>query len=199
MPLLPLETFVYPEDLLGELSTTAEPKDAWWVLHTKPRAEKALARRLLQRQVAFFLPQSKRQWRHRGRLQCSHMPLFPGYLFVQAERGDLGKCWESNLIARILQVEDQKRLQDDLRRVYYLMNSGLPLTPEDQLKPGALVEITCGALAGLEGRVLQRGKQLKLIIEVQFLQRGVSVEVESWMIQSKNDRPALQSCQGRDG
>ena len=60
------------------------------------------------------------------------------------------------------------------------------LTPEERLKPGALVEITSGPLAGLEGKVIRRGKQLKFIVEVQFLQSGVSVEIESWMIEPKS-------------
>jgi hypothetical protein len=36
--------------------------------------------------------------------------------------------------------------------------------------------------------VIRRGKHLKLIIEVQMLRRAVSVEVESWMLQSCTER-----------
>ena len=39
-------------------------------------------------------------------------------------------------------------------------------------------------MAGLTGKVLRRGKDLHFFIEVQFLQRGVSVEIESWMFQA---------------
>ena len=63
------------------------------------------------------------------------------------------------------------------------MASGVPLAAEGRLEPGTLVEITSGPLAGIEGKVLRRGKQLKFFIEVQFLQQGVSVEIEGWMIQ----------------
>ena len=37
--------------------------------------------------------------------------------------------------------------------------------------------------AGLEGKILHRGKKLHFFIEVQLLQQGVSVEIESWMFQ----------------
>jgi transcriptional antiterminator RfaH len=202
VPLLPLETFVFPELLLSDRQD--EPPSLgpdvagtgvgvlWWVLHTRPRAEKALARKLLQREVPYFLPLNKRQWRHNGRLHSSYNPLFPGYVFVRGEHGAISTTWETNLIARILRVDDQEQLQVDLRRIYYLITSGLPLSSEDRLTPGTWVEITCGALAGLEGRVLRRGRQLKLIIEVQFLQQGVSVEVESWMIQAKSEHLRLE-------
>ena len=76
---------------------------------------------------------------------------------------------------------------DDSNDNQGLIATDAPLTPEDRLKPGALVEITSGPLAGLEGKVLRRGKQLKFIVEVQFLQSGVSVEIESWMIEPKDN------------
>jgi hypothetical protein len=35
----------------------------------------------------------------------------------------------------------------------------------------------------MAGKILRRGKQLRFVVEVQLLQQGVSVELESWMIQ----------------
>jgi transcriptional antiterminator RfaH len=189
MPLLPLEPFVFPEDLLeqAEQPVTEEGPAPWWVLHTRPRAEKSLARRLLRNSTPFFLPLCKRKWRHRGRLLCSYVPLFPGYVFLRADSQLVFKTLETNLVARVLDVPDQAQLHGDLTRVYCLIASDAPLTPEERLKPGALVEITSGPLAGLEGKVLRKGKQLKFIVEVHFLQSGVSVEIESWMIEPKSN------------
>lgn len=183
MPLLPLEPFLFPDELLNQPAPGDEEPERWWVLHTRPRAEKALARKLLRRNVPFFLPLHRRQWRSRGRLLSSYMPLFPGYLFVRGDAGTAHRALETNLIARILSVGDQARLHTDLGRIHRLIAAGAPLTPEDRLSPGTPVAITRGSLAGLEGTILRRGKDLKLVIEVEFLQRGVSVEVESWMIE----------------
>jgi transcriptional antiterminator RfaH len=188
MPLLPLEPFVSPATLLvdGPPDGAAEgPR--WWVLHTRPRTEKSLARQCLRRGLAFFLPLHKHQWRNRGRLLCSHVPLFPGYLFLCGDGSGRLAALETNLVARCLPVEDQARLHADLARVHRLIVSDAPLTPEERLQPGDLVEIVAGPLAGLQGKVLRRGKQLKLLVEVEFLQRGVSAEIESWML-----RPATQ-------
>jgi transcriptional antiterminator RfaH len=187
MPLLPLEPFVYPEDLLEQPVALPDATARWWVLHTRPRAEKSLARRLLRTPTPFFLPLRKRQWRHRGRLLCSYVPLFPGYVFLHSDSQSVFKTLETNMVARVLQVPDQTQLHGDLARVYCLIATDAPLTPEERLKPGALVEITSGPLAGLEGKVIRRGKQLKFIVEVQFLQSGVSVEIESWMIEPKSN------------
>ena len=45
------------------------------------------------------------------------------------------------------------------------------------------MEVVKGPFAGLAGKVLRRGKQLRFVVDVQFLRRAVSVELESWMIQ----------------
>jgi transcriptional antiterminator RfaH len=178
-----LEPFVFPDGLLTGPVVDLDPAGRWLVLHTRPRSEKALARRLLNRGVSFFLPLYQRKWRSRGRMQCSHLPLFPGYLFLHGDEGARLHALETNLVARWLPVPDQARLHHDLARVYRLIVAEAPLTPEDHLLPGTPVEIIQGPLAGLEGTVIRRGKQLKVFVEVQFLQRGVSVEVESWMLQ----------------
>jgi transcriptional antiterminator RfaH len=192
MPLLPLEPFVFPAHLLT--APAADGSDLqWWVLHTRPRAEKTLARKLLRQSIAFFLPVQKRQWRHRGRLQCSYVPLFPGYVFLHGDRHALLRAVATNLVVKVLTVEQQSQLHTDLGRIYYLIATGAPLTPEDQLQPGTVVEITRGPLTGLQGKILRRGKQLRFIVEVQFLERGVSVEIESGMIQPHHQSPAPQT------
>ncbi len=89
---------------------------------------------------------------------------------------------ETNLVVRCLSVSDSPQLHHDLARVHQLILSDAPLTPEERLQPGSPIEIIAGPLTGLQGKVLRRGKQLKLLVEVEFLQQGVSAEIESWMI-----------------
>src|SRR5262249_43368884 len=146
----------------------------WSVVHTRPRAEKALARHLLARGVGYFLPQYQRQWRNKGRLFQSQLPLFPGYLFLCGNTEARLHALATNLMARWLPNRDKEELHDDLIRIHELIVKGAPLTPEAKLTPGTRVGITRGRLAGLEGKVLRRGKHLKFLVEVQFLQQGVS-------------------------
>jgi transcription antitermination factor NusG len=183
MPLLPLEPFVHPDDLLENPNYLGENQSRWWVLHTRPRTEKALARRLLKRGNSFYLPLYQRQWRSRSRAFRSYVPLFPGYIMLQGDNQARLQALETNLVVRVLPVEGQEQLQADLTRIYRMIAAGVSLEPEEQLLPGTPVEIISGPLTGFSGKVLRRGKQLKFFVEVQFLQRGVSVEIESWMIQ----------------
>ncbi|MBI3411554.1 MAG: UpxY family transcription antiterminator [Planctomycetes bacterium] len=180
MPLLGLEPFIHPQDLL---SAPVEGREgSWLALHTRPRAEKTLARKLLAGDVPFFLPLYKRQWRNRGRLFCSHLPLFPSYVFLHGDGDARLQALETNLVAQVLTVSDQRQLSDDLRRIFQVVESGLDLTREERLPPGTPVEIIKGPLAGSCGKVLRHGAKLRLVVEVQFLNQGVSVDIESWML-----------------
>ena len=81
----------------------------------------------------------------------------------------------------LTQTPDQRQLQADLPRVYYLIAAGVPPAPEERLQTGSPVEITGEPLAELEGKVLPHGKQLKSDVQVPFLRQGLSVEIESWI------------------
>jgi transcriptional antiterminator RfaH len=184
MPILPSEPFVFPEDLLTAPVQPTDGESRWWVLHTRPRAEKALARKALGQRLPYFLPLYERHWRNGGRSFRSNLPLFPGYVFLFGDVETRLRALETNLVANCLPVPDQERFQQDMHRVYRLMSSGAPISPEARLEPGMRVGIISGPLAGLEGTFLRRGPRQKFYVEVQFLQAGVSAEVEDWMIQA---------------
>ena len=60
-------------------------KAGWYVMYTKPRHEKAVARRLTELNINGYLPVTKtlRTWCDRKRF--IEMPLFPSYVFVQLQ------------------------------------------------------------------------------------------------------------------
>jgi len=155
----------------------------WWVLHVKPRAEKALARKCLNRQISFFLPQSLRPHRGPGRGKDSYLPLFPGYLFLFGPEGDRLKALETNLVVNVLSVPNQKELFEDLKRIHRVIESGLTIYPEKRLEPGMPVAINHGPLAGMQGIVHRRKNKMTLILKVSFLQQMASVELDDWMVE----------------
>ena len=197
MPLLSAEPSLFPDTLFSGDGSCPEVVPDWLVLYTRARAEKALARSLLARRVGFFLPLHERRWHSpSGRTRCSYLPLFPGYVFLHGATEARLHALETGLVSRYLSVVDQVALHRDLVRVYRLICSGAPLLPEERLEPGSLVEIVYGSLAGLQGKVIRRGKQLRLIVEVELLQRGVSVEIDSHMVQPVR-KPPGPACLAR--
>jgi transcriptional antiterminator RfaH len=183
-----MEKPIFPDSLLDLQSSSASPGN-WWVLHTKPRAEKTLARQLLHHSISFFLPVYSKRGRHRNQPTVSYLPLFPGYVFLNGDDTARREALQTNYVVRTIEVLEHERLFHDLARIYQLMVSGVPMAPEDRLQPGQWVEITSGPLKGMEGKLLRRGTRDQLIVEVNFLQRGASVEVDGWAIRALDTAP----------
>lgn len=182
MPRLQLEPYLQPTDLFERPRSDAVPTSFWWAMYTKPRAEKAFVRRFRDTGGSFFLPLYPHRSIQRGRVQTSFLPLFPGYVFIYGNETDRLGALKTNFIVQTLDVTAQEQLHQDLANVHRLMQAGAGLSPEDRIEPGMIVEITQGSLRGMEGRVIRRENRLKFLVEVRLLKRGVSVEIESWMI-----------------
>src|SRR5262249_7373484 len=104
MPILPAEPFVYPDGLFQQPEHSAAPDSRWWVLHTRPRAEKSLSRVALRENVPFFLPLQVHRWRNKGRLFKCTVPLFPGYIFIHADDDGRMKLQGTGSVANMLPV-----------------------------------------------------------------------------------------------
>jgi len=182
MPVLCLEPMVWPESLLDS-RIDGHFGEQWWVLHVKPRAEKSLARKCFARQTRYFLPQYRHQHGGQGRTKDSYLPLFPGYLFLYGTERERLMALETNLVVNVLSVPNQSELFDDLKRINQVIESGLPILPEERLQPGMPVAIVDGPLAGLQGTVIRRKNKMTLTLKVSFLQQGASVEMDSWMVE----------------
>lgn len=181
MPILAAEPSIFPTNLLA----TCEPEVAglrWWVLHTRPRAEKALARRLFNKQVAFYLPVFEQNRHSHGRAQA-RLPLFPGYLFLHGPHEALHTALETRCVANCLEVADQDQLVANLCDLQRLIESGGPFSRETHIQPGTRVRINRGPLRGIEGTVTRSGKSLRFVVRVQFLQAGAAVEVDPSMVE----------------
>ena len=155
----------------------------WRVIYTKARQEKALARDLLQFEVPFYLPLVPKDNLIRGRRIRSHIPVFVGYLFLFSSDEERIQALTTNRVSRTLEVEDQEQLFKDLAQLRQLIATDAPLTIERRLMPGRRVRVKSGAMAGLEGTVISRRGHSRLLVAVNFLQRGASVAIEDYMLE----------------
>jgi transcriptional antiterminator RfaH len=183
MPLLPPEPNLFPDDLFaGPPAEVPDLGRVWWVLHTKPRQEKSLARQLLRARLPFYLPVVSRRCLVRQRILQSHVPLFAGYVFLLADRSERLNALTTGRIVRTLEVFDQQGLWHDLGQVYRLIASGAPVTPEARLAPGTPVVIRTGPLAGLRGRILRTASGQRFVVQVDFIQQGASVLLDDFCL-----------------
>jgi transcriptional antiterminator RfaH len=185
MPILAAETAVSPTTLLD--LDVPPPAGCWWVMHTRPRQEKALARQLTGQGISFYLPLISKRTRIRNKVLAAQLPLFPGYLFLHAEHEQLLKAYASRRVVRHMHVANQQQLWQDLRQVHRLIASGLPVAPELALVPGKKVVITSGPLVGLRGVIARSVSGHRFIVQVDFIQRGASVLMDDHMLECARD------------
>lgn len=183
MPILSAEPDRFPADLFDAAAAgPAAGGRVWWVLHTRPRQEKSLARHLHAGGVPFFLPTVSRRARIRGRVLTSRLPLFTGYVFLHADATGRLAALTSNRVARCLAVPDQRRFWNDLCQVERLLASGAPVTPEERLVVGSPVEITSGPLVGLSGVIVRSATGRRFVVRVDFIQQGASVLIDDFAL-----------------
>ena len=155
----------------------------WFVAHTKPRQEKALAWDVLGSGGRYFLPMYEVTRRSRGRSWKSLLPLFPGYVFLCGNDEDRTRALKTNRIANIIQVVDQARLVTELSAIHRLVASKLAIDPYPRLHKGAGCRIRRGPLAGLEGHVERRRGRTRFVVNVTILGQGAMVEIDGDLIE----------------
>ncbi len=173
----------YPEQLLEEL-LPKPPERQWWALHTKPRQEKCLARELFVQCIPYYLPLVKCTNCYHGRRVSSYKPLFTSYLFLFGTEQERVEALKTNRVVQNLRVHDHELLVRNLKHLKQLIRSGAPLTVENRLTSGNRVRIKSGSMAGLEGVVLKRHGETRLLVSVDFLQKGASVAIDDFQVES---------------
>ena len=151
----------------------------WWVAHTKPRMEKALGRELHARGIAFYLPLrvNATYSQSSGRRSHALVPVFPGYVFFNADEKTRYIAMRTSRIANVLPVTDQTELVGELRDVQRVLLAGSTFAVENAIQTGQHVRVDQGPLRGLEGIVVRRLNSLRLAINVRMLSQAVLVEV----------------------
>jgi len=179
MPILSPEPAIHPSSLFDEGIPDSFLADRrWFVLHTRPRQEKCLVRRLVEQNVPCFLPLGRHRLQVAGRIMYSHTPLFPGYVFLLGGQEERVAALATHRVVRSLEVSDQQSLWRDLRQVYRLIASGTQVCSEQEFTPGTLVEITSGPFMGMRGTFVRSIAGNRFVVLVDFIHRGASVTLE---------------------
>lgn len=183
---------VFPADLLcrpplldsGDSGdATVERVEGWWLVHTLPRQEKALANALYARDIAYYLPLVTRKSLSRGRTRVAQVTLFPGYVFVCGTEDDRLGVLKTNRVLTVRPAPDGERLRQDLRRFFELISTGAPLLPEARLVAGERVRVKAGPFRDQEGIVIRRNGKTRLLIAIDYLQQGASLEVDDCLLE----------------
>jgi transcription antitermination factor NusG len=170
-------------------SATAVGQNAenWYAVLTRARHEKAAACRLGERGVTTFLPTVTEVHRWNDRKKTVELPLFSCYLFVKLMPGNEER-------QRVLRTDSVLGLvgtqglgtpipNEQIDAIRTLVSEQLPCCSHPFLKTGQRVRIRGGALEGIEGILLSRNGDRRLIISVDAMQRSLAIQVEGYDVE----------------
>jgi transcription antitermination factor NusG len=179
---------LFPPNLLSSheslsLPATGSDRSGWWLAHTRPRQEKAAAADFFAWSVPFYLPLLARTSVSRGRPRLAREPLFPGYVFVFGSEEDRLTALKTNRLLTVQYVPDGEQLREELSQFAELIAAGARLTRESRLVAGERVRIKAGPFRDIEGVILRRNGKTELLVAIDFLRQGASLEVDECMLE----------------
>jgi transcription antitermination factor NusG len=177
-----------------QCDTVTEPKNLevsdpaqWFAIHTRSRHEKKVAEELTQRGIANFLPVARQVRRWSDRKKIVDFPLFSCYVFVQivpTPAARVSVLSSYGVLGFVGPHQGTPISAEQIESIRTLVLNDVHLTPESYIRIGQRVRIRGGALDGVEGVLSGAGKDRKLIVSVDTIQRSISVALEGYEVEA---------------
>ncbi|HTF67073.1 MAG TPA: UpxY family transcription antiterminator [Edaphobacter sp.] len=171
----------------------------WWALYTRHQHERAVADMLSAKGFEVFLPlyESIRRWKDRQKLLS--LPLFPCYVFV---RGGLNRRLQvitTPGVHMILSRGEHVAVipENEIQAIRRTVEGPYRMEPHPFLRCGDRVRVTRGSLQGVEGILIRKKNQCRLVLSVDMLAKSVAVEISATDVESLTER--VQPPQHLDG
>ena len=174
MPILPSKE----SKALSQITYYQSPSRGWFALYTSSRREKHVARLLDERQIENFLPlyQADRHWKKSSPVTLE-LPLFPNYVFVRAgQKASLLSV--PGVVSIVGSGREPWPLPDHEIEAFRSAVDVCKLEPHSLFAVGESVRIKNGALAGMQGVLLRKKSNLRVVLTVEVIMSSVSAEVD---------------------
>lgn len=152
----------------------------WYVLFVRSNQEKRVADALRGRDVEHFLPcyKSVRQWKDRR--VTLEVPLFPGYVFLRLPLVDRAKALTvSNVVSIVGTRNEPSAISDEEIAWIKLGIEHGKAEPYPYLKLGQRVVVTEGVMCGMEGILVRKRNNTRVVVSLDSIMRAFVVEVDA--------------------
>lgn len=158
--------------------TSAAP---WFAVWTRSRHEQVVREQLARKGVETFLPTITRWSRWKDRKKQIEWPLFPGYCFARFDAVDRLPILKCTGVVNIVSFDGEPAPipESEISGIRTLVDSDLAYDPCPLIHEGDMVEVTHGPLKGVTGRLVRKGSHARLVLSVELIGQGVSVEVDA--------------------
>lgn len=159
-------------------------EQAWYALQVRQRQEQAASSVLESQGIETLLPAYTVTKRWSDRLKTARAPLFPGYMFCRMNPNSKLAVLQAPGVISIVGIgRNPVAIPDaEVDSVRRIVDSPLVSRPWPFLRTGQMVRIEDGPLRGIEGLVVDFGRDCSLVVSISLLQRSVAVTVQrAWV------------------
>jgi transcription antitermination factor NusG len=154
----------------------------WYAIRTRSRHEKRVRDQLAGHpDIEVFLPLYERRSRWKDRIKKIAIPLFAGYCFARFRRPDRTRILKTvGVVGLVGAGGDPEPIPDyEIEAIRTLVGTRLSYEPFPFLVEGMPVEVIRGPLMGVRGRLLRRGRELRVVLSATLIRQSVSVEIDA--------------------
>jgi transcription antitermination factor NusG len=158
----------------------------WFAVYTAPRHEKRIAEHFEQRHIEAFLPvyRSRRYWKD-GSKTVLELPLFPSYIFVHIALANRVPVLEVPGVLALVSCGRCPVPLPDLE--VETLREGLAVCkaePHPYLVVGERVRVRVGPFAGMEGVLLRKSNNFRVVLTMMQIMQSVAIEVNESDVES---------------
>jgi transcription antitermination factor NusG len=152
----------------------------WYGIRTKSNHERVASVVLQSKGYEQYLPVYRRRQRWSDRVVESDRPLFPGYVFCRFDaRKRLPIVSTPGVVSVVGFGNEPAPISDmEIEAVRAVLHSGLAAEPCPFLREGQRIRVKRGALEGMEGILVKKKSDWRIVVSVAMLQRSVAVEID---------------------
>jgi transcription antitermination factor NusG len=169
------------EQKMQGLAAAQEFSASWFAAYTNSHHEKRVALHFAERRIESFLPlySAAHRWKNRCEMNLD-LPLFPNYVFVRIDPRDRVRVLEVPGVVSLVGFGRVLAPLPDLE--IEALRSGVgqrKIEPHPYLVIGERVRIKAGAMMGIEGVLVRKKNNFRVVLTLDAIMQSVAVEVDA--------------------
>lgn len=157
----------------------------WFAAFTRHQHERAVAEALARKGLRSFLPLYPMKKRWSDRVKTIEMPLFPCYVFVEANFNRRLAMLETPGIHFLVSgaTGPVEIPHSEIEGIQMALSSHFLVEPFPFLNRGDHVRVAVGPLQGLEGILVRKKGRERLVLSIEMLAKSVAVEIDGSLVE----------------
>lgn len=152
----------------------------WYGVRTRSNHERVAATVLQSKGYEQYVPVYRKRTRWSDRVVESDRPLFPGYVFCRFDAKKRMPVLKTPGVISVVGFGNEPAPIEDseIDVIKEVLASEHAMEPCAFLRNGQRVRINRGSLQGVEGILMKKKNQCRIVLSIGMLQRSIAVEID---------------------